>query len=161
MTLPRRPSSPDATGSRIVPDAGCGDVGSLAEVQSRAGRSSVMVGRSAALESLRDLIEAADVPAPDVPTVVLVAGEAGIGKTRLLQELLAQRPNDVVVLSGGAEPGSEGVAHSLIGSVLGRRDLAESTTADLLRELVERIGQRRSIVIVEDLHWADAESAAV
>ncbi|MGD9702304.1 MAG: LuxR C-terminal-related transcriptional regulator [Acidimicrobiia bacterium] len=142
---------------RSAPD----DVGNLAQVQCRAGRSPVMVGRSSALESLRDLIEAAAVPAREVPAVVLIAGEAGIGKTRLLQELLLQRPDDAIVLAGGAEPGGEGVAHSLIASVLGRRDLAESTTTDLMRELVERIGQRRSIVIVEDLHWADAESAAV
>ena len=120
-----------------------------------------MIGRAEALDALRDIVDAATVPGRDVPTVVLVAGEAGIGKTRLLQELLDHRHDDAVVLSGGAEPGWEGIDGSLISSVLDRRDLAGVAAAEIVRDLGERSGERRSLVVVEDLHWADAESAAV
>jgi predicted ATPase len=68
----------------------------------RSGLSPVMVGRAAELDRLARLVGARDEPA-----VALVAGEAGIGKTRLVQELVTQVPAGTVVLAGQADPGSE------------------------------------------------------
>src|SRR3546814_8600701 len=54
----------------------------------RTGLSPVMVGRSAELARLRGLVGASTTPA-----VALVAGEAGIGKTRLVKELVDDAPD--------------------------------------------------------------------
>jgi len=60
----------------------------------------MMVGRDRELKVLTKLA------ASDQPRVALIAGEPGIGKTRLTNELLATLPPEHVVLVGHAEPGS-------------------------------------------------------
>ncbi len=62
-----------------------------------------MVGRAAELDRLVGLVGARREPA-----VALVAGEAGIGKTRLVQELLRRVPPGTLVLAGQADPGTVG-----------------------------------------------------
>ena len=62
-----------------------------------------MVGRSAELDRLVGLIGAGS-----SPTIALVAGEAGIGKTRLAQELVRRAPSGTTVLAGQADPGTVG-----------------------------------------------------
>jgi MoxR-like ATPase len=70
--------------------------GSLAGMlAARTGLSPVMVGRAAELARLRELAATAGDPA-----VVLVTGEAGIGKTRLVAELVATLDPAVPVLAG-------------------------------------------------------------
>jgi predicted ATPase len=68
--------------------------------------SPTFVGRIEELE----LLEAARVRAADgEPAVVLVGGEAGVGKTRLVTELTARCAADGTrVLSGGCVPVGEG-----------------------------------------------------
>jgi MoxR-like ATPase len=61
----------------------------------RTGLSPVMVGRAAELARLRELAATHGEPA-----VVLVTGEAGIGKTRLVAELVATLDPAVPVLAG-------------------------------------------------------------
>jgi DNA-binding CsgD family transcriptional regulator len=62
-----------------------------------------MVGRAAELAAVRRLLDGlAD------PQVVLVGGPAGVGKTRLVQELLAGLPAGVARLWGHAEQGALG-----------------------------------------------------
>ncbi|HEY3241181.1 MAG TPA: AAA family ATPase [Acidimicrobiia bacterium] len=69
----------------------------------RAGLSSVMVGRAAELALVRRLVDdLAD------PQVALIGGEAGVGKTRLVQELVPQLPPATTVLWGHAEQGALG-----------------------------------------------------
>lgn len=60
----------------------------------------MMVGRD------RELAVLTGLAASDQPRVALIAGEPGIGKTRLINELLATLPPEHVVLVGHAEPGS-------------------------------------------------------
>ena len=76
--------------------------GSLAAMlAARTGLSPVMVGRAAELARLRELAGAtAD------PTVALLSGEAGIGKTRLVAELVATLDPSFPVLAG---QGSQGI----------------------------------------------------
>ncbi|MET0726907.1 MAG: AAA family ATPase, partial [Acidimicrobiales bacterium] len=141
----------------------------------RAGLSPVMVGRSGALAQLQALIPTTGVTGADLPTVALVAGEAGVGKTRLLRELVSGLPSTVALLTGGADPDSLSRPYSLARAVLpdapaaATPDPADDATADhpeahpdaVVARFAARIGQRPAVVIFEDLHWADAESAIV
>ena len=136
-----------------------------------------MVGRGAELDRLVGLIDArVD------PSVALIAGEAGIGKTRLVQELVAQAPAGTVVLAGQADPGAESRPMELfrdaLGSVATRDGAADRHTAlleavddahraadervragvELVRRLTEGVA---GVVVFEDLHWADSESLTV
>jgi DNA-binding CsgD family transcriptional regulator len=68
-----------------------------------------MVGRGDELRRLRAMVH----PGGN-PRVALVSGEAGVGKTRLIQELLADVPAGVPVLSGQAEQGAMGRPYQLL-----------------------------------------------
>ncbi len=63
----------------------------------RPGLSAAMVGRRFELERLLAMV-----PSDDDPGVALIAGEAGVGKTRLVREVRARLPESVTVLSGQA-----------------------------------------------------------
>src|SRR6266487_6333497 len=67
----------------------------------------VLVGRDAEVARLQAAIERA---AAGQPATVLVAGEAGIGKTRLVTEALGQAAGlGVIALTGGCLDVGEGV----------------------------------------------------
>ena len=130
---------------------------SLGEVlRGRTGLSPIMVGRNAALQRLRGLIDSAEIAALDVPEVALVSGEPGIGKTRLLRELLERLPADVTVLSAQAQPGSLGRPFDVIGQ-LAPPGADPATGAAAAIEAAVATG--RTVLLVEDLHWADAGTA--
>jgi DNA-binding CsgD family transcriptional regulator/tetratricopeptide (TPR) repeat protein len=123
----------------------------------RVGLSPVMVGRSDPLDRLSDLLEAAEIGGGDLPIVALVSGEAGIGKTRLLREFAGRVPADVPVLTAQAQPGSIGRSYHAVAQLAPGSDAA---TAPL--DAVQRAAEAgRAVLLVEDLHWADAESVAV
>ena len=67
-----------------------------------------MVGRAGVYSRLVGLVEAAEVMTGDQPTVALVSGEPGIGKTRLVLEALAAVPPRVTTIGVSAQPGSMG-----------------------------------------------------
>ena len=143
----------------------------------RAGLSPEMVGRSIELDRLADLIGVGK-----APTVALVAGEAGIGKTRLVQELVARAPRSTLVLAGQADPDTAGRPFALfldaLNSIAGPAD-GDSERAELERVVHDcdapaddRIADAVALVrhltagvsgllIFEDLHWADAESLSI
>jgi tetratricopeptide (TPR) repeat protein len=141
--------------------------------------SPTFVGRT---EELARLAAAGDRAAAGTPTAVLIGGEAGVGKTRLVGEVVAAaRANGATVLIGGCvELGGEGVPFApLIEALRGTaRDLWErvadpggagpalSTTPgpwseqgrlfELFLGLLERLAEERpTVLVVEDLHWAD------
>lgn len=114
-----------------------------------------MIGRHAPLARLLGLVEAAEVASCDGPEIALVSGEAGVGKTRLLREFIDALPADVTVLTAQARPGSMGRPFDVIGQLV--PDGVDPAAA--ARELVERaVAQGRTVLVVEDLHWADADS---
>src|SRR5258705_12524269 len=80
----------------------------------RHGLSSTMIGRGAALARLTGLVEAVQVASCDGPELVLVSGEAGIGKTRLLREFIARLPTNVSSMVAAAQPGSLGRAFDVM-----------------------------------------------
>ena len=129
----------------------------------RRGISPVMIGRATALRRLGRLVTGSDGERDDdLPAVALVAGEAGVGKTRLLRELVGSIPPGTTVLIAHAEPGSLGRPLDLIRSMLGDSpaDLVDAR-ATAVDAVAARIGEGRSLVIFEDLHWADADSVGV
>ncbi|MEU4241825.1 AAA family ATPase [Actinoplanes sp. NPDC026619] len=136
----------------------------------RGGASPVMIGRESELRRLAQLASARQ------PSVALIAGEPGIGKTRLVHELLATVPAGTVVLVGQAEPGSLSRPYEvLLDAIDGRPGVDEqqlAALADARRSPVERlhtglailadlIGDAAAVIVFEDLHWADSESAAL
>ncbi len=138
----------------------------------RAGISPVMVGRSAELDRLVGLIGAGT-----SPTIALIAGEAGIGKTRLAQELVRRSPAGTMVLAGQADPGTVGRPMELY--LDAQAAWADAADAELMAvvidadrpaderihagvDLVRRLTDGQpGLVIFEDLHWADSESVRV
>ncbi len=129
-----------------------------------------MIGRESELRRLAQLAAARE------PAVAIIAGEPGIGKTRLVHELLATVPAETVVLVGQAEPGSLSRPYEvLLDAIDGRPEVDEeqlAALADARRSPVERlhtglalladlIGDAPAILVFEDLHWADSESAAL
>ncbi|MFR9725372.1 helix-turn-helix transcriptional regulator [Streptomyces sp. MS19] len=79
--------------------------------------SPVFVGRSAELAELGDCLERA---AGGETQVCVVGGEAGVGKSRLLEEFLAELPEDEVVTAVGAcvELGADGLPFAPVAAVL-------------------------------------------
>jgi len=146
----------------------------------RAGLSPEMVGRSIELDRLVDLIGVGD-----VPTVALVAGEAGIGKTRLVQELVARARRGTLVLAGQADPDTAGRPLALFLDALNsvaapaddrgtdtERAELEASVRDCDAPADDRIADAVALVrhltagvsgllVFEDLHWADAESLSI
>jgi len=133
-------------------------------LRGRSGLSPVMIGRAGPLGTLLQLVDAARRRTTNEPTIALVSGDAGIGKTRLLTELGRRLDDDIAVLAGQAEPTSLGSPYGIVASMLpvGEDITVEGTTAaDVTDRVLARLGDRTAVVIFEDLHWADAGSVAV
>src|SRR5262245_47024705 len=129
-----------------------------------------MIGRDRELRQLTQLA------AYGRAEVAVVAGEPGIGKTRLINELIAALPAQTAVLIGHAEPDSLARPYEVLMDALDGVSGVDTATLDMLadpsRSPVERlhtgltlvndlIGGRPAVVIFEDLHWADSESAVL
>jgi hypothetical protein len=87
-----------------------------------------MIGRE---DELRRMAQLVTTPGTGV---AILAGEPGIGKTRLVQELTRILPPDALVLAGQAEPGSLGRPFELLLSAL---DGEEGVDPDLLTSLTD------------------------
>lgn len=137
-----------------------------------------LLGRDREMAALMEGLEAAR---GDRATAFLVGGDAGIGKTRLLNELVSR--SDERVLWGGCLPlGERGVAYLPLIEMIrsldeaardvlppaleavvprGRQLNAETagSRAHLFQaviEMVENLAARAPLIVVfEDLHWAD------
>ncbi|WP_310709461.1 AAA family ATPase [Nonomuraea sp. 3-1Str] len=138
----------------------------------------LLVGRGAELTRLVGVLESA---AAGTAGVALVGGDAGIGKTRLVTELVAEaRERGFHVLSGqcaelgdalpylpladalrGAEPAvrETAAAHPLLGQLLPGVESVPSaglTQQRLFGSLLGLLsGIQPVLFVIEDLHWAD------
>ena len=155
---------------------------------------SPLVGRDAEVETLRRVLSASR---PGEPHLVLVEGEAGIGKSRLVEEAMAYLPADTVVLRAGCSSlGFREIPWAPVTQVLGdlHRSLGPAAFARAADPFARRIaslvpaqaeeppdgheyspGQlyaavahvllraaasNPTVVVVEDVHWADRASWA-
>jgi len=124
--------------------------------------SSAFVGRAADLA----LLEAA--ARDPLVAAVLVSGEAGLGKSRLVSEFLARLDKETVVLTGRCpELGAESVPFAPFLAIM--RTLRPAGPAalsgppvlsggEMLAELELLSRERQVVLVVEDLHWADESS---
>jgi DNA-binding CsgD family transcriptional regulator len=120
----------------------------------------VFVGRAAELDVLE---EAAAAARGGQPTVVLVEGEAGIGKSTLLARFAGGLAGSTVLRASGDEAELRlpyGIVGQLVASELS--DGVDSLTAGA--DLVVRLGQlcrgqEMVLVVIDDLQWADEPSA--
>jgi len=134
------------------------------------GAGNLMIGRHHELDHLVELATAPET------SVALLAGEPGIGKTRLTNELIRRLPPRSTVLAGQAEPGSLGRPFELLLSALDGHSDVEHAELDALTDpertqaerlhvglrLVARLtADAPAVVVFEDLHWADSESIAL
>ncbi|MFC5660679.1 helix-turn-helix transcriptional regulator [Streptomyces nogalater] len=155
--------------------------------------SPVFVGRTAELATLHDALARADAAEPQA---LLLGGEAGVGKTRLVEELAAAAVGRgaVVAVGGCVEIGADGLPFAPFSAALralrdalpeefgaaaaGQEeelarllpDLGEAGAGrhdeqgmarlfELTARLLERVATAHTVVLVlEDLHWADAST---
>src|SRR3954470_24882520 len=103
-----------------------------------------MIGRESELRQLVRLASSRE------PAVALIAGEPGIGKTRLVHELLASLSPETVILVGQAELGSLSRPYEvLLDAIDGRTEVDEqqlAALADPRRSPVERLHTGLAIV---------------
>ena len=119
-----------------------------------------LLERQKELRTLASLVERA---VSGRGSTALVVGDAGIGKTSLVRELLASLPRDVRVLAAGCEdlltPRTLG---PLRDAVRGREGpLAEALTSgadqdDVFAAVLAELGSGApTLLVVDDAHWAD------
>ena len=119
-----------AGGTALTGARGNRCTGPVDAVPGRVARSPVVVGRAAELATARGLVDAV---AAGRGGALLVAGEAGIGKTRLLDEVAARaRERGLPVLSGRAVQGG-GTFRAVAGAVIGLLDDPAHARAPALR----------------------------
>jgi len=132
----------------------------LAEPATTPERNGDLLERSRELSLLADLLE--DVVATGRGRLILIRGEAGIGKTALVRAFCAAA-EPTRVLHGACDPLFTprplgpflDIAHAVGGALdhVATGDVKPYAFAAAFMRALE--GPRTSIVVVEDLHWAD------
>jgi ATP/maltotriose-dependent transcriptional regulator MalT len=119
-------------------------------------RESVFVGR---LDEIAALSSCAGLTQAGKAQVVWVEGEAGCGKTGLVNSWLRHIPDDFHVLRAEADELAKDVSLELAGQ-LGDFAAADGFGVGMeILDLIDRLqGEGPVAVVVEDLHWADLAS---
>ncbi|WP_066367103.1 ATP-binding protein [Herbidospora mongoliensis] len=132
-----------------------------------------MVGRTAELATVRGMVDGVR---RGRGGVLLISGESGIGKTRLLREAADQaRKAGLAVASGRAVEG--GATYRPLAEALGKWheawpgcpepvvnpavDPALVICGEVLKLLRAGGGERGCLLVLDDLHWADGDTLAV
>lgn len=122
-----------------------------------------MTGLLERSEELRQLRESVADAADRRGSVVLVTGEAGIGKSSLLQEWTAGREDDARVLIGYCDDfftsRTLGPFHDVARATGGTLAdaVSRADTGEVLDALLDVLDNplRPTVLIIEDMHWAD------
>ena len=121
-----------------------------------------LVERGRELEALHACVTAATETGRG--SLVLVSGDAGVGKSALVRAFLDGLPGDVAVHVGGCDdllaPRSLGPFQDMVADPAvpetGVRAIVEAGTMDeVLPALLAFLGRGPTVAVVEDLHWAD------
>ena len=131
--------NPQSADSQAATGAGMSDPrGTLDMEMSRRGGSPVLVGRATEMATLGAAFEAVR---QGGPSALLIGGEAGVGKTRLISEFSAQaRAAGARVLTGGClELGADGLPFGPFTAML--RDLVREAGADEIIGLLPGSGR--------------------
>jgi predicted ATPase len=119
-----------------------------------------LLERSGELEALAQTLAA--VTSSGQGRIALVAGEAGIGKTALLQQFTARAAASARVLWARCEPlftprplGPVLELASAIGGEAAARATDRRTPYDMATALLADLAAAPAVVVFEDVHWAD------
>ncbi len=117
---------------------------------------------SNAKDVLARLLEAVADAANGDGALLLVTGEAGIGKTALLHRLVDDSGDDVRVWSGACErlftPRPLGPLADMVAVLpadVGAAVRRGAAVHDILPLLLDELGRAPTLVVIEDVHWAD------
>ena len=123
------------------------------------GMSARLVERDGELDALTAAVASA---ATGEGQVVLVTGEAGIGKTSLVDALVGSLPSTVRVLAGACDdlitPRTLGPLRDAVAGTDTplSRALAAGTRDDVYDSVLDELGRHApTLLVVEDVHWAD------
>ena len=118
-----------------------------------------MVGRARPFARLAGIVDAAEVMTSEQPAVALVSGEPGIGKTRLVREIVASLPSRVTTIAVTAQPGSMGRPLDAVTGLVDQ-SLSGDDVAGAVFDLVGAAAAKGpAVLVIEDLHWVDTASA--
>ena len=112
-------------------------------------------------DQLAVLLEAAGEAVDGRGSVVLVSGEAGIGKTTVVRTFLERLPYQIRALTGACDdllaPPALGPLRDAFRGTGGPVDqaLAAGATDAVFEALLTELADGPAVVVVEDLHWAD------
>ena len=120
-----------------------------------------LLERDETLAKLNDLL--ADVEASSQGRLAWVGGEAGVGKTVLLQRFCRVQGKDVRILWGSCQPlrtprpfGPFVDVAEATGGELARLVAAAARPHEVADALVDELrGRRATVIVLEDLHWGD------
>ncbi|WP_432947789.1 ATP-binding protein [Kribbella sp. CA-253562] len=112
-------------------------------------------------EHISLLVRAMSAAAGGAGSVVLVTGEAGVGKSSLVEAFLNQLPSHVRVLRGTCDdllaPPSLGPFREAVSGTDGPLEhaLASDRLDETIAALALEFRDRTTVLVIEDVHWAD------
>lgn len=93
---------------------------------------------------------------------LLISGEAGIGKTALVEQFICQRQREARILSGACNdlftPRPLGPLHDVASQTQGQLSRllqAETDRSLIFSACLSELQSQPTIVVIEDVHWAD------